>query len=149
MKAACTWILIADAGRARILESKSPGKGLQPIAGQSFENRIPKGHDLVRDQAPRTHDSIGPGRHAMTGSSDPRRKEKRRFADELAEALEKAAGKNAFDRLVLVAPPQVLGDLRVALAPAVAGKVIHELAKDLTKSPDADIPGQLDLPYKL
>lgn len=149
MKPQRTWVLIADAGRARVLENTGPGSGLRIVPGQSLENRIPSGHDLVSDQAPRAHDSLGPARHAMTGSEDPRRKEKRHFAGELADALDHGARQGAFDRLVLVAPPQILGDLRTALSPRVKEKVVSEVAKDLTKTPDRDVAGHLDLPFAL
>lgn len=149
MKPQRTWILIADSGRARILENAGPGSGLKVVPGQSHEHHIPPGHDLVSDSAPRTHESQGPGRHAMTGSEDPRRKEKRHFAGELADVLDQSVQHGAFDRLVLVAPPKVLGDLREALSPRVKDKVVAEVGKDLSKTPDHDVARLLDLAFAL
>ena len=49
------------------------------------------------------------------------------------------AARNDFDRLVLVAPAVMLGDLRRALQPQVLEKVVAEVDKDLTKIPTHDV----------
>jgi protein required for attachment to host cells len=48
------------------------------------------------------------------------------------------------DRLVLVAPPQVLGDLRQALGAHGKGKLAGEINKDLTNLEAAELVIQLD-----
>ena len=60
---------------------------------------------------------------------------KDRFADDLAEWLYKQAHRGAFDRIVLVAPAGVLGEMRKKLHKEVADKVVAELDKDLTNHP--------------
>ncbi|WP_350335481.1 host attachment family protein [Coralliovum pocilloporae] len=65
--------------------------------------------------------------------------EKHRFAVELSDFLYKAAHKNRFKHLVLVAPPRVLGDLRKELHKEVSARLIGELSKDLTHHTVADI----------
>jgi protein required for attachment to host cells len=79
----------------------------------------------------------------MEPPTDPHREEKRRFADELAQHLNDAAQAGSYDRLILVAAPKTLGDLRQALGKNAAAKLDGELAKDLTKIPDHDLPGHL------
>jgi protein required for attachment to host cells len=54
-----------------------------------------------------------------------------------------AAARRRFDALVLIAPPQALGDLRKALAGGVRAKVAAELAKDLTNVPLHELPRHL------
>ena len=54
------------------------------------------------------------------------------------------AFRNDFDRLVIVAPAPMLGDLRRVLQPEVLGKVIAEVDKDLTKIPTHDVLSHID-----
>ncbi|MEX0758324.1 MAG: host attachment protein, partial [Tistlia sp.] len=55
------------------------------------------------------------------------------FLQEVVEAVDQAGQRGAFDRLLLVAPPRALGELRKLLPERLAGKVTDELAQDLTK----------------
>jgi protein required for attachment to host cells len=65
--------------------------------------------------------------------------EKHRFADQLAAMLQDELNQGKFDRLVLVAPPKALGQLRDALPKSVSARVSAELAKDLTHLPAQEL----------
>jgi protein required for attachment to host cells len=138
-----TWVLVADAGRARILKSQRPERHLLPVEGMSFTHDLPKTHDLVRDRQPRSFESATPMRHPISTGVDPHRAEKTKFAVELAERLEAALAGNLFADLVIIAPAQMLGDLRAALPAPVRNAVKLELDLDLTKEPDAKIADRL------
>jgi len=64
---------------------------------------------------------------------------KDRFAAELAEILYKQAHKGKFDKIVLVAPPNTLGELRREMHQEVANKVVGEIPKTLTNHPIEEI----------
>lgn len=149
MKHKRTWILIADASRARVLEGDGSGQGLKQVEGLHFETDLPPTHELVRDRQPRSVESVGSARHAISSGIDPHRKEKRRFIDEVAQIIEDHLERKAFDRLVVVAPPQALGDFRDAFAESVRTRIVNEVAKDLTKTPNQDIAGHLELSFRL
>lgn len=138
-----TWVLIADAARARVLENRGPGTGVHTLEGLTFENELPPSRELSRDRPARTFDSAGEGRHAIEPRTDPRREEKRSFARFLGEALDAALAERSYERLVIVAPPPFLGDLRTALTPAVKAAVAAEIGKDLTKIPVLELERQL------
>jgi protein required for attachment to host cells len=74
--------------------------------------------------------------------TDPHRAAKAAFAGRLAARLEATA--SAFERLLLVAPPPFLGDLRASLGKAARGKLHGTLDKDLTHAPLAAVAAQLD-----
>lgn len=57
------------------------------------------------------------------------------FAAEVAERLYKMAHADQFEKIILVAPPNTLGELRKCLHPEVSGRVIGEMPKDLTGHP--------------
>ena len=65
------------------------------------------------------------------------------FAEQLADQLHQYVEAKDFDRLVLVAPPTMLGYLRKSLGSDVTAKLIAEVDKDLTKVPNEDLATHL------
>ncbi|MDX1483018.1 MAG: host attachment protein [Alphaproteobacteria bacterium] len=128
-----TWIVICDGARGRVLVNRGKGTGLNEISNSEDEDARTPTRDLGADRPGRTYDSGGRGRHAMVPPVDWHRFEKEQFAKSMAEIVNSAALENRFDRVVLVAPPRVLGDLRQALKPQVKEKLAGEIGKDLTQ----------------
>jgi len=143
MKPTRTWILIADGAHARILQNAGPGKGLQALEGRVWHGDHAATHELMTDRTGRAFSSTGPARSAIEPHSDPHRQLKRNFVHRLADALSDRWRDRAYDRLVLVAAPSALGDLRAALSPEVRTAVVAEVPKDLTKTPDAAVAEHL------
>jgi protein required for attachment to host cells len=105
----------------------------------TFDHALPPTHELVRDRQTRSFESVGHTRHPVGTGLDPHRKEKEKFAVELAGVLAGEAAKKSFDRLVIVAPAKAMGELREALSEPVRKTVHHEIVLDLTKTPNDDI----------
>jgi protein required for attachment to host cells len=143
MKPTITWILIADGAHARIFSNHGPGKGIEAVEGGVINGDHRPDHELVRDSAGRTFESVGDSRHAITPKTDPHRELKRTFAEHLAELMDRNYAAKAFDRLVIVAPPKALGDLRAALSDHLKPHIYAELDKDLVKTPTAELPQHL------
>jgi protein required for attachment to host cells len=61
----------------------------------------------------------------------------------VADYLNDAAMRGAFQKLVLAAPPKFLGDLRAALGAKARGMVSGEIHKDLTKETDIELVGRI------
>ena len=61
--------------------------------------------------------------------------QKERFASDIADLLYERAHKGLFDHIVLVASPNILGELRKELHQEVTNKVIAEIPKTLTGMP--------------
>ncbi len=144
MKHPRTWILIADSAMARVVSDGGEGRTLASVDDIRLEGNNQPDRDLAADRPGRTFDRAGTGRHGMEPRTGPRRVEHERFAREIAEALELAGQQDRYDRLVLVAPPKMMGDLRGLLPPAVAKTVSAELTKDLTKISIHDLPAHLE-----
>ncbi|MGR6327636.1 host attachment family protein [Sphingomonas sp. XXL09] len=81
---------------------------------------------------------FAPSRGSM-GETDFHQQEEDRFAAETAEMLKKRALSNAFETLIIVAPPKTLGELRKHYHKEVSNRLAGELAKDLTGHTVADI----------
>jgi protein required for attachment to host cells len=126
------WIIVADGTRARILANDGPGSGIRNTSNTDFVSDNRKSRDIVSDRPGRSKGSTG-GRHAMEPRVDSHEYEKQQFAKEVAKRINDACQRGEFGSLVLVAPPQTLGELRNALDKAARSKVIAELDKDLTK----------------
>lgn len=137
------WIVIADGSRAHILENRGRGTGTRAVEGRTYTHASDPSHEMGRDRPARTHDSAGPGRHAIEPRSDPHEKQKLDFARVLAAEIADAHSASSFDHLVLVAAHPFLGALRDALPKPIAALVRTEIAKDLTKTPAAELAGHL------
>lgn len=138
-----TWILVADGARARVLANEGPGKGLADAFNQDFIGANTLTRESVSDKPGRTQESATTARSALEPRTDWHRFEKHLFAKRMAEILEDAAMRKAFDRLILVAPPQALGDLRAELGRHAKDRITGELDKDLTHVAIHDLPGHL------
>lgn len=143
MKPIRTWVLIADGATARILENDGPGHGLTAIEGLVFHGDHSATHDLVSDREGRSFSSHGSGRSAIDSHSDPHRDLKTKFAHQLADLLARGLEQNSYERLIIVAPPVRLGDLRAAISDRVRAKVVGEVAHDLTKIPNGEVAEHL------
>ena len=137
-----TWILIADGSRARVLENGGPNKGVVAKSNLVFEGDHRPSRDSLTDRPGRTFESVGSMRHAKQPPTDPHDKIKTEFALSIVSALEQHA--DNYDRLILVAPPATLGELRKALPQQLASKVSREVGKDLTHVSNAEIAGHLE-----
>jgi protein required for attachment to host cells len=143
MKPIRTWVLIADAARARVFETMGKGTGLTVVSDMAFDAKLAPSHMLGTDRPGRSFESVGSTRHAMESPSDPHREQKRQFARLIAHVLEERQAASGFDRLVVVAPAVTMGDLRTALPDKVKAVVVAELVADLTHTPVSELPAHL------
>ena len=139
MKPIRTWILVADGARARIFVNNGPGKGIEEMQGSAFENALPPSRDIGSDKPGRSFNSTGFVRHAIEPGSDPHRERKREFLGHVAHYLDKARRRGDFERLVIVAPPPALGDLRAEMDPKLRQLVTVEIAHDLVEHSRNDV----------
>jgi protein required for attachment to host cells len=143
MKSERTWVVIADGAHAKVLQYSPEKPTLEPVKDVAFEIDLPRTHEIVSDRPGRSFESQGRARHAKNGRSDPHRELKRGLAHKIASALQSSLANKRYDKLVLVAPPVTLGDLRDALAETVRTRVSAEVAQDLIKTPASQLCGHL------
>jgi len=132
------WVLVADGEKALFLRNEGDAQypNLQVMREDHHEN--PPTREQGTDRPGRLNDASGEHRSAVA-DTDWHRIEKDRFADEIAERLYRMAHKGTFKKLVLVAQPQVLGEMRKKLHKEVADKVTGEVAKTLTNHSVSEI----------
>lgn len=127
------WIVIADGEHARIV-APADDRALHTVASLDSATAASKASDLVSDRPGRTFESAGPMRHGYEPKSDPKDLARHDFARLVAEEVNAAEGR--FERLVLVAPPDILNLLKDRLANPIAARLAGTLAKDLVNVPD-------------
>ena len=140
MKPTVTWVVLANAGVARVVVNEGPGKGFTELDGMTLESEPPIEYS---DEPGMGHSRFGHGKSAVA-QADPKRQAEASFAAELIKRLEDGLHKSAFDRLILVAAPHMLGTLRAILKAPLKEKVLAEVAKDLTHIPVRELSDHLD-----
>ena len=140
MKPIITWIVLADAKTMRIAVNEGPGKGLY---GRKTEGVEPAPVTALSDAPGMTNAPMGPNRG---GISDPDLKGQAEaaFASDIVSYLAGAMRNGEFDRLVLVAAPEMLGLLRERLSTPLQEVLRADLPKDLTHVTLDDLPKHLE-----
>ena len=139
-----TWILVAHRGGARLFENKGPGKGLELLQTVDHPAGKLKNKDIDTDQPGRGNDRFGPGRHAYSNEHPSTVHVAEQFAKQLSTLLEDGRSHHRYGRLVLVAEPRFLGNLRAALSTQTAALITGTLDKDLGGTDTRELPRHLD-----
>ena len=118
-----TWILVADGSHARLFHSAEMAQPWRLV------------RKLDREHG---HEKSGPeGSHEDRGEHG--------FARLLVSELETRRQAGGFDRLVLVAPPKFLGQLRGELQPSLATCVVRSQDADYTGMSDTELSERVDI----
>ena len=129
-----TWILVAHRTGAALYESRGPGAPLTPLEEMENPAGRLKSSEIESDRPGRAYDRMGGGRHAMSSEQSPAEHIEQVFASQLIDRLERGRLDHAFDRLVMVASPKLLGKLNHALPAPLRALVLGTLAKDLGRT---------------
>jgi protein required for attachment to host cells len=140
MKPIRTLVLVAGETSARFFLNEGVSKGVTQIADLSafqFE-----GADTAYSDRP-GRSTGGPGgaaRHGLERHESVDEQRRSRFSAHVIKALEQEWRRAGPDRLILAAPPKMLGVLRAGLSGAMAAALIADLPKDLLKVATRDLP---------
>ena len=137
-----TWIIAADASRARILQVTDRAQQLEEV--EDLLNPEGRVHDreLISDAHPRLSGHSGGGPASDREETSAAEHATELFAKRVGDYLDKARTAHRYDRLHLIAPPKFLGRLRKELGKEVQKLVAEELPKDLSWLNARDIQAQ-------
>lgn len=135
MKPKRTWVVVADGARARLFANAHPGEGLQPLADGVMEGSRALDSEIGTDEPGRAFESVGGQRHATEPRTSPHDAAETAFLRSVVERLEAGLDEGAFDRVVVIAAPHALGDLRDQMSKDLAATVKATIDKDLTRAP--------------
>lgn len=126
-----TWVVVADGEKAMLLRNLTgPADPQLELVSQTRQQDVEE--TKQRSDRPGRRTDGGPQQKSAMEESDPRDLAKHRFARDLSETLYNHVQKKDFERVILVASPQILGSLRADMHPEVANRVVAEVPKTLT-----------------
>ncbi len=133
-----TWVLVADGEKALFLRNKNDMSNVQLGIIHQLNQTNPATREQGTDKPGRSSSGPGLGRAAVE-DTDWHELSKKRFAKEIADTLYSHAHKGEFERLVIVAPPFMLGEMRQEFHKEVSDKIVSEIPKTLTNHSTNDI----------
>ena len=146
-----TWIITANAGKARFFAEADPAGPLQEVEDmvnsavrlRVLETESDKfgptaagksGHNIGGTQGVGLAHNVGVGAPNKTyqPAHTPAEQEAEQFVKDISKYLMQAHQEGRFDRLVISASPQFLGALRSFLDPHIKALIAQEFNKDYT-----------------
>jgi protein required for attachment to host cells len=131
------WVVVADSSRARIFGVKNRSGDLTELEVMYHPESRMRDRELQTDKPGRMYSMQGEFRSA-TEQMPARKVEAERFAQGLAEYLDKKHHEENFEYLTLAASPNFLGQLRNELSERVSKAVVNEINKDISNLAKAD-----------
>jgi protein required for attachment to host cells len=129
------WVLVADGERAKILVKD--GASLLHVHPTYHADEVEVTKNKETHKPGRIRQTSKFNEHVYAPHVHWHEFKKEIFIKKIAKILNEAY--TSFAKLVVIAPPQVLGELRKKLNEHVLGKVTLEIPKDLTKFPLEEI----------
>lgn len=122
------WVVVGDGAGAKVYESDALLEELTLVD----QVHLSHGH-LTHGDGSKTSSLPGAGGGAHEARHDGGRETEEKFARAVAQLVNDADHRHKFERVILVAPPRFLGDLRGSLAGATSKKVVASIHHDWTK----------------
>ena len=127
-------VLIGDGQKALFLRNKGTPQQVKFEVELILAQDNPATREQGTDRPGRSVASVGTARSAVE-EVDWHHIAKERFVDEIAAALYRHAHDHRFDKLVVIAPAKILGNLRKAFHAEVTDRIVGEISKELTSHP--------------
>lgn len=128
------WIVLADRTRARILSMNN--REFEPVRVFHANEEMDDGLD---NNTVGRGNSVGGGRHKYEPSMQESRQVELGLAREISIALETALARRDFAELAVIAPPQMLGEIRKALPTGVLKTLVAESDKNMMGMADREL----------
>lgn len=126
-----TYVIIADSSQAKLFEYDQKMSSLTQLRTLEHPEGRMQDHELDSDHDGRQANSAVGGSHGYGGDKSSQRHEVEVFAAHVAQHLEQERNAGHYQHLILIAPPQFLGNLRKELTTDCARLVTMELNKNL------------------
>lgn len=126
-----TWIVTADASRARIFQMLGRNH-IEEIEDFIHKESRQKDRELRTDAVGQFSVRSAPASSDMIERTEPTEHEAEIFSRTLGGYLDKARTQHKYDQLCLIAPPKFLGLLRKTLSKEALRMVDKEVPKDIS-----------------
>lgn len=125
------WIALCDGAKGLILQNDGDAANLSLRTVASYESGAAPTHELGTDRPGRVTGSMGLPRSAVE-SPDLHGRAEEEFLSRFVHALDEQVKEAPHARLIIIAPPRVLGRVRKLLNPALREMLFAEIPRDLT-----------------
>jgi len=132
-------IVVADSSRARIFTVDTAHSPLNEIETLVHPEGRMHEQAMVSDLPGKDAGKGGAGDHAFQEKVEPKEHEMIAFAKRISDYLESARKANQLKKLVIIAAPEFLGELRKHLSTETSEKIIYELDKNIAHHNEEDI----------
>lgn len=134
-----TWIVVTNSNRCRFYLFDSHKKILTFLKELSHpENRHKSGDYFTSDKPGRYH-SASTARGSYEPRTDPKESGVQHFSHEIANDLDHARTRNEYEKLILIAPPHMMGLLLEQCNKHVKQLIINEIKKDIVHYTDHEL----------
>ncbi len=134
-------VLVTDGRKRLVFRNEGQADALSLVVVSAAEDANPRTREQVTDSAGR-FSTAGTGGGALP-AADAHEIEEQRFAAETADELRRGVLTGEYARLVVMAPPKTLGQLRKNYHPEVEKRMLREIGKDVTGHPVGEIEKML------
>jgi protein required for attachment to host cells len=137
------WIVVANAARARLFRRAGPDAPLISMATLEHPESRLRGSQLADDRPGREAVDGSPGGTRFEPREDPRRKEHRHFAREVAARLDDVLAEGELASLWICASDPFLGELKATLSDPVRQHLAVAASHDWTACDIAELEQRL------
>ncbi|OXT01897.1 Host attachment protein [Notoacmeibacter marinus] len=133
-------VVIADGEKALFLRNEGDATYPNLDVFREMEQDNPPNREQAANRPGRFNDGgAGGAQRSAVEDTDWQRLGKERFARAIADRLYKMAHNGKIERLIVAAPPQVLGDMRKEYHKEVSDRIVGEVDKELANHPIHEI----------
>ena len=138
-----TLVLVADGRKSLFLRNEGDDQYLNLVVEDQRAHADLQDREMKSDRAGQASWQAGSGRHSSMEETNFHQQEEDRFAADTAALLSKRAQSSDFEKLIIIAPPRTLGELRQHYDKAVSDRIVAEVDKDLVNHPIDKLEGVL------
>jgi len=136
-------VFVGDGQKALFLRNAGDATLPNFTTERVFTDHNPPTHEQGTDRPGRAFKRAGTNLRSGVQATDWHELEKERFAARVAAAMEELVRAEKVKKIVIVAPPRTLAELRHAFHADVKSRIVAEIDKDLTKHPVYEIEKHL------
>ena len=128
-----TWVVVADSARARIFEWTGRNVSLNELIDLTNSQARLREQALTSDRPGMAFGSHGQSRRRMQNSKSEVDNSVVAFARDIAAELKTGLDQHSYERFVLMAAPEFLGQLRAQLDAQVGKRLVESVSVNLAK----------------
>jgi protein required for attachment to host cells len=136
-------VFVGDGRKALFLRNAGDETLPNLTTERVFTDENPSTHEQGTDRPGRAFKRAGTNLRSSVEATDWHELEKERFVARVAAALERLVRAEKVKKIVIVAPPRTLAELRHAFHADVKNRIVAEIDKDLTNRPVWEIEKHL------